>query len=191
MTENETPFPQLLTDRLRLRQLDLDDAAELFAIYSDPQTMQWFGVDPLTQLEQAQNLIVKFMAWRTEANPGTRWGIERMSDGRLIGTCGLFKWHQGWHKCALGYELSRAAVGQGYMQEALRAILPWGMREMNLNRIEAQIHPANLPSIRLVERLNFAAEGTLREAGYWGGEFHDLLQYALLRRDYVAARVLR
>jgi ribosomal-protein-alanine N-acetyltransferase len=181
MTETPTLFPQLLTDRLRLRELDLDDADDLFAIYSDPQTMQWFGLDPLKQLEQAQNLITRFMAWRTAAIPGTRWAIERMSDGCFIGTCGLFKWHQGWHKCALGYELSRAAVGQGYMQEALRAILPWGMREMNLNRIEAQIHPANLPSIRLVERLNFVAEGTLREAGYWGGAFHDL------RRDYLAA----
>jgi len=182
----DTAFPILLTERLKLRELVLDDAPELFAIYSDSHAMQWFGVDPLTQLEQAQQLIEKYAASRNMENPATRWGIERVADGRLIGTCGLFKWHQGWHKCALGYELNSAAVGQGYMGEALRAILPWGIREMDLNRIEAQIHPDNLPSIRLVERLNFVAEGTAREGGYWSGAFHDLLQYALLRRDYLA-----
>lgn len=186
MIEPDSPFPQLQTERLKLRCLTPADAVELFAIHSDHETMQWFGVDPMTHLEQAQKLIQTFAEWRTQANPGTRWGLERLADGRLIGTCGLFKWQRDWRKCMLGYELSRAAVGQGYMEEALRAVLPWGMREMGLNRIEAQIHPDNLPSIRLAERLHFVAEGTLREAGYWGGRYHDMLQYGLLQRDYTS-----
>ncbi|RYG05520.1 MAG: N-acetyltransferase, partial [Burkholderiales bacterium] len=40
------------------------------------------------------------------------------------------------------------------------------------------------PSLKLAEGLGFQREGLLREVGYWAGQHHDLLQYALLRRDY-------
>jgi len=184
MDKNDTTFPLLRTDRLTLRRLEASDAVELFAIHSDRDAMQWFGVDPMSRLDQARELIETFARWRTAPNPGTRWGIERNDDARLIGTCGLFKWQRDWRKCMVSYELSRAATGQGYMEEALHAVLPWGLREMELNRVEALIHPDNLPSIRLAERLGFVFEGTLREGAYWSGSFHDMQVYALLAHDY-------
>lgn len=71
------------------------------------------------------------------------------------------------------------------MLEALSAALAWGFEHMELNRVEAQVHPANAASIKLVRALGFAHEGRLREAGFWLGEHHDLLQFALLRRGYL------
>ena len=127
-----------------------------------------------------------FDALRRLPSPGVRWGIERRSDGQLIGTCGLFKWNRAWRNCTLGYELVRDAWGQGYMREALRSALAWGFEQMALNRVDAQIHPENTPSLKLVERLGFVHEGRLRECGYWLGAYHDLLQYGLLRRDHAA-----
>lgn len=179
-------FPTLETDRLILREIGAADAPVLFAIHGDVEAMRWFGTDPLTDLQQAEKMIETFAAWRQMPNPGTRWGIQRKSDHQLLGSCGLFKWNRGWKSCVVGYELARSAWKAGFMLEALSAALAWGFEHMELNRVEAQVHPSNAASIKLVRTLGFVHEGQLREAGFWRGEHHDLLQFGLLRREYLS-----
>ncbi len=186
MSDTAPPFPTLHTPRLRLRELQPDDAPALHAIHADIQAMRWFGADPPVDVAATAALITRFASWRLAANPGVRWGIERRSDARLLGSCGLFGWNRDWAKCATGYELAADAQGQGLMREALGAAIAWGFEAMALNRIEAQIHPDNAASIALVQGLGFAREGLLREVARWGGQFHDLAPYALLRRDWRA-----
>lgn len=181
-------FPTLETDRLILREIVASDAPALYDIHSDARAMRWFGSDPLVNLQHAEKLIETFASWRQMPNPGTRWGIERKSDNRLLGTCGLFKWNRGWRSCIAGYELARSAWGAGFMVEALSAALTWGFEHMELNRVEAQVHPENVASIRLLRTLGFVEEGRLREAGFWLGEYHDLLQFALLQSEYLTLR---
>ena len=180
-------FPSLQTTRLQLREIVAADAVALYAIHGDPQLMRWFGGEPLADLDGARALVKAFAGWRELVNPGTRWGLELHDRPGLIGSCGLFSWNRQWRKCSIGYELAREAQGQGYMREALLAILAWGYRHMGLNRVEALIHPDNLASIRLAAGIGFVAEGRLRELGYWGGRHHDMMQLALLRRDWGSA----
>jgi ribosomal-protein-alanine N-acetyltransferase len=180
-------FPTLETARLLMRELVAADAPALFAIHGDAQAMRWYGADPMIDVRQAQRLIDIFAGWRRMPQPGARWGIQRKSDDLLIGTCGLFKWNRGWQTCTVGYELARSARGVGAMSEALTAALTWGFEHMKLNRIEAQIHPENAASLKLAQGLGFVQEGRAREAGFWQGEYHDLLQFGLLRKDWPRA----
>lgn len=182
-----TEFPELQTDRLRLREIRYADAQALLAIHGDGPSMRYFGFDPLNSLEQAHQLASRFINGRTAPVPRIRWALERKVDQVFLGTCGLFEWAQHWRKCTLGYELGRAAWGQGYMHEALRAVLPWGFEQWKLNRIEAQIHLENSASLRLAERLGFRVEGTLRQVGFWNDSYHDLQQLALLKTDFAPA----
>ncbi|MDT7837064.1 GNAT family N-acetyltransferase [Aquabacterium sp. OR-4] len=186
MSDPTPPFPTLHTPRLLLRELLPADVPALHAIHADAEAMRWFGTDAPADLAATAAVITRFASWRLAANPGVRWGIARRSDGRLIGSCGLFAWNRDWAKCSTGYELAADARGQGLMCEALAAAMAWGFEAMALNRIEAQIHPDNQPSIALVSGLGFQREGLLREVARWGGQFHDLAQYALLRRDWRA-----
>ncbi len=177
-------FPTLTTTRLWLRELTTDDAPALFAIHSDPQVMRWFGADPLPDVAAAQRLIDVFSGWRVMLNPGTRWGLAARDTGELLGTCGLFKWNRNWQCCTVGYELAPSAWGQGYMREALQTVLPWGFEHMELQRVEAQIHPDNTASIKLATTLGFEQEGRLRQAAFWGGQRHDMLHFGLLRANF-------
>jgi ribosomal-protein-alanine N-acetyltransferase len=181
-------FPNLETDRLLLREIVAADAPELFAIHSDEVAMRWFGSEPLADIQQATKLIETFAGWRQLPNPGVRWGIQRKTDHRFLGSCGLFKWNRQWKSCVIGYELAPFAQGKGFMTEALSAALEWGFEHMELNRVEAQVHSENSASIRLLARLGFVQEGCMREAGFWLGNHHDLQQLSLLSRDYVARR---
>jgi [ribosomal protein S5]-alanine N-acetyltransferase len=176
-------FPTLFTERLVLREITHLDAPALFAIHGNAEAMQWFGNDPLLDIAAAVAMIDTFDGWRRLPNPGHRWGIQLADSEELIGTCGLFKWNRNWRACTIGYELHPAHQGRGYMIEAATCCIDWGFETMQLNRIEAQIHPLNTASLSLAQRLGFVQEGRIREAGYWGGQFHDLLQIALLRSD--------
>ncbi len=178
-------FPTLKTPRLLLREIVADDAEALFAIHGDAERMKWYGNDPLPDRDAAATLVNKFASARELENPGTRWGIEIKGQPGLVGTCGFFLWNRGWRKCTLGYELARTAEGKGYMTEALRAVIAWGWSDMALNRIEAEVHPENSNSIALLERLGFVVEGRLRQVGFWSGNFHDMLQTALLHQEWV------
>ncbi|HSW04966.1 GNAT family N-acetyltransferase [Aquabacterium sp.] len=180
-------FPTIETPRLLLREIVADDAPALFAIHGDPDLMRWFGSDPLPDLAAAQGLVTLFAGWRALPNPGVRWGIQIKGSAEIVGSLGLFAWHRAWRKCTLGYELSRAAQGQGYMRESLLACLNWGFANMDLNRIEAQVHPDNAASLKSVQRMGFVEEGRLRQVGYWNGAFHDMLQHALLRSEWTPA----
>lgn len=183
----EGAFPSLSTKRLQLREIVASDAPALLAIHSDREAMKWFGTDPLADLEAAERVIAGFANMRTLPSPGVRWGIVHADPGKrgtLLGTCGVFRWNRGWRSCLTGYELARHAQGQGVMAEALRAIFTWAFATMDVDRIEAQVHPDNAPSLVLLERLGFVEEGLLREAGYWLERRHDLVQLGLLRREF-------
>lgn len=186
-----TDFPQLRTSRLVLDALQPQDAHALFAILSDAHAMRWYGTDALTQPEQAHTLINTYTQWRQNHPPGTRWAIRLRSNGQLIGSAGVCKWNQRWKSCALGYELAPSHQGQGYMSEALSAILGWSFQHMALNRVEAMTHPANQASIRLLQALSFMQDGHLREAGYWAEQHHDLLLFSLLRKDFMGQAAMQ
>jgi ribosomal-protein-alanine N-acetyltransferase len=184
-------FPTIETERLVLREIVATDASALFAIHGDADAMRWFGADPLVDIAQAEKMIETFASWRQMPNPGTRWGIQRRSDSALIGSCGLFKWNRGWKSCVTGYELAQSAWDQGFMVEALHAVLVWGFEHMELHRVEAQVNPENAASLKLLQRLGFVHEGHMREAGFWLGKHHDLLQFGLLRREHRPPAVAR
>jgi len=180
-------FPQLKTQRLNLRQIVPADAPALFAIHSDGDWMRWYGVDPVSSLAEAEHLADIFAGWFISGT-GFRWALERKQDRKLIGTCGLFRWNKSWRNCVIGYEIQREHHGQGYMREAVTAILDYGFDTMSLHRVQAETHPDNAASIGLATRLGFRFEGVHREQAYWGGCFHDLNCYSLLERDWRSMR---
>lgn len=180
------PFPTLLSQRLCLRELVEDDAPALLAIHGDADHMRWFGIDPPRDLDGARARIQTFTEARSLPTPGVRWGLVLRDSGRLVGSCGLFNWNRSWRKCMLGYELAPDLLGRSLMREALQTVLDWAWTEMDLHRVEALVHPDNTRSLGLLRRLGFVAEGLQREVAWWGGQPHDMVQLALLRRDWAA-----
>ena len=72
------------------------------------------------------------------------------------------------------------------MSEALRELLVYGYRDLNLNRIRATVVTDNVASARLLEQLSFKREGILRQSQFLNGKYDDLAAYALLREEWNA-----
>ena len=184
------PFPSLTTQRLRLRPLAATDVDFVFAHFADPAIGRFLlDDDPVRTREEAQ-AIVDFYVSAAGPTPN-RWVLERLSDGMPIGTCGLHRWVQRDRCCEVGYDLSPRAQGQGYMTEALRAVLDFGFATLDLNRIEAIVHVNNAASLRLLDRLHFQREGVLRDLHLRDGVFHDHAVLSLLARDWAATQQQR
>ncbi len=175
---DQSPFPVIETERLVLREVVDGDAERLFEIHWDQRWMEWWGADVPIDVEETRQLIDAWKSWRRTPNPGVRWGLQIAGESELVGTCGLFKWNRNWDSCSTSYEIATWRSGQGYMTEAMSAVLEWGADNMSLNRVEALVHPSNSPSKGLLERLGFEYEGRLRQAARWGGQYRDLLLMA-------------
>lgn len=177
----------LRTARLLLRPLRQDDAPALFGVYTDPQVMRYWSTAPWTGIETAHALIARDL---TEMKQGgyLRLGLETREGSEFLGSCTLFDFVPQCRRAELGYALTSARWGRGYMHEALVALLGHGFDALHLNRVEADVDPRNLASTKCLERLGFRREGLLRERWIVGGEVSDSGLYGLLRTDWMDKR---
>jgi ribosomal-protein-alanine N-acetyltransferase len=157
-----TRFPRLETERLVLREFAPADVDAMFAIMSDARVLRYFGSLPMTTRDDALRRVEGIRS-AFRKREGVRWAVERRIDGQLIGSCGFWRLLPEHARAEVGYELSPDTWGQGVMTEALRAVLAFGFSTMRLHSVEAQIHPANIGSQRVLEKLGFVREGYFRE----------------------------
>lgn len=66
----------------------------------------------------------------------------------------------------------------------LNSFPPLYTERLQLRELTANVHPQNLPSQALLERLGFTREGVLREAGFWAGCYQDLQVFSLLSHEH-------
>jgi ribosomal-protein-alanine N-acetyltransferase len=107
--------------------------------------------------------------------------MDRVGDQAFIGWCGLTRWNPDYRSASLGYCLDEAAWGHGYATEAARALLRWAFDTLDLNRVQAETDTRNVASARVLEKLGFVREGTLREDCVVNGEVSDSWVYGLLQ----------
>ena len=173
-------FPVLITDRIILRELRKEDAADLLVFRGDAEE-QRFNSEPLQTLEQSLALIDEVRG-DYAAQTGLPWALTLKSSGRVVGLFGYHHWDHYHRRADIGYDLARELWGQGLATEALTAAIRFGFSEMQLNRIEAQTIADNTSSTRLLGRLGFTREGTRRSYSWEeDGTFHDGAIYGLLR----------
>lgn len=120
--------------------------------------------------------------WRTKA-PGRGWRWTVFPTGAFIGWCGLTRWNPDYRSASLGYCLHDAAWGYGYATEAASALLEWAFDTLDLNRVQAETDTRNVASARVLEKVGFMREGTLREDCVVNGEVSDSWVFGLIRRD--------
>jgi RimJ/RimL family protein N-acetyltransferase len=177
------PTPSLQTARLRLRPFTSEDADDLYAQHSSAHVLRYWDAPPWSETARAERFIT---ACRQMAEDGTgaRLAMERLSDGAFLGWCSLTRWNPDYRSASMGYCLGDAAWGHGYATEAARAVLGWAFDTLDLNRVQAETDTRNLASARVLEKLGFVREGTLRQDCVVNGDVSDSWVYGLLRREW-------
>jgi len=175
-----TPFPQLETERLLLKQIGEHDASALFSLRSDKDVMKYLDRPPAQSIDEATALI-KLITDNVDKNEGLTWGIfPKAKPDLLHGTIGFWRIQKENYRAEIGYLLHPALQGKGFMHEAMRVVLDYGFNEMHLHSVEANVNPSNLASIRLLERNGFVKEAYFKENYFYNGQFLDSAIYSLL-----------
>ena len=173
------------TPRLVLRPFRHADAADLFAVYSDPQVFRHIPIGDWKHIDESHQRIARDVN-SMAAGEYLRLAVERREDARVLGEVLLFKFDTASRRAEIGYALARAAWGCGYVHEALPLLIDYGFNSLGLNRLEAAVDPRNTASAKVLERLGFTHEGTLRENHVTRGETGDTAIFRLLRREWEA-----
>jgi len=175
--------PTLHTDRLRLRPFIDSDASDLFALHSNAYVLRFWDSPPWSDPRRAEQFIATCRQI-AEAGTGSRLAVDRIADGAFIGWCSLSRWNSHYRSASMGYCFDESAWGHGYATEAARALLQWAFDSLELNRVQAETDTRNAASARVLEKLGFVREGTLREDCVVNGDVSDSWVYGLLRRDW-------
>lgn len=176
---NFSPFPQINTPRLVLREISNADVNEIFFLRSDATVLTYLDKDPEKSVEETAAWIRRIKNDQ-ENNEGILWGISTISDITVIGTICYWRLDKRNYRAEIGYALHPAAQGKGIMDEAMKAVLEYGFTQMKLHSVEANVNPLNQGSIKLLERNGFVKEAHFRENFYYNGKFLDSFIYSLI-----------
>jgi ribosomal-protein-alanine N-acetyltransferase len=105
-----------------------------------------------------------------------------------IGSCGCFWASEPNKTMELGYWVAEPYWGMGIAVEACREVIDYVFREIQPARIQARVIAGNEASQRVLEKLRFRYEGTLRAALVRRGNTEDVMMFALLRTEWDQAK---
>lgn len=157
-------FPILETENLILRKLETSDACDMAEYADDPSLFEY--IDGFIKTEdEAREWINVWNGEAYSAKAFIRWGIEHKVDKKLIGSIYLFApegYDEIGRKMDIGYEISKKYRSHGYATEAIKSVVKYGLKVMELKRVQAQIIPENVASIRACIKAGLSQEGILR-----------------------------
>ncbi len=175
----------LRTERLLLRDFVDEDAPHANAYESLPEVVRYLERDVFT-IEQTLAHMHKVRAETAAQSPRQLFDLAIVPDavGHVIGRAGLHIQRPSHREAAIWYLVHPAHQRQGYVTEAMRAVISYGFSTLGLHRMFADLDPRNANSVRMCERLGMKREAHLRE-NYWvKGEWCDAYIYGLLDRDW-------
>ena len=110
--------------------------------------------------------------------------VLRQSDDALLGGCTLSNVRRGVTQCCtMGYWIGAKFARQGYMTNAVKALVPFVFKTLGLHRIEAACLVDNEASKNLLARTGFRQEGLARRYLLINGQWADHLLFALLKEE--------
>jgi RimJ/RimL family protein N-acetyltransferase len=155
------------THRLRLRRIVPDDAAFLLELLNDPSFLANIGDRGVRSLDDARGYIARgpiasyvmhgFGLYLVEL-------VELAEPREPIGICGVLR-REGLTDPDLGFAFLPRHWGRGFALEAAQAVLEHARATLGLRRLVAITLPGNQGSKRVLERIGFRLEGTIRLAG--------------------------
>ena len=147
-------FTDLETDRLYLQCITPAHRYFIYVLFTNDEVLRFhYEEDRLADLYGADAEIAEWI----QAEPRSRhnWILVRKADGVAMGACVINNWDRNAAVCEIHYDMHPDFWGNGYMTEAMRAIIEFARNKMKIHYIEVPVDKENVRSIKLVERLGF------------------------------------
>jgi [ribosomal protein S5]-alanine N-acetyltransferase len=172
-------YPILSTSRLTLREIQLQDAEQIFAMRASGRVNRFIARPDMREKEQAAALVKRVNEAYRDKQAIAWAGLLRNSD-TIIGTCGFNTIDWPNLRAEIGGELDVHYWGKNIAGEAVEAIVRFGFETFGLHSIEAKVDPKNRGAIYLLEQIGFRKEAHFKDRIYYAGAFRDLAVYSMI-----------
>lgn len=149
------------TARLRLRELEAGDAAFILELLTDPSWIRYIGDKGIRTLDGAQRYIDDGPRQMYRRLGFGLYLVELLATGEPTGICGLIR-RDALEDVDLGFAFLPRFRGHGYAIEAASAVMCHARDVLAIPRLVAIVTADNERSTRLLVRLGFAFERTIR-----------------------------
>lgn len=176
---------ELLTERLRLRDIDAGDWQALYRNEYDDGFQRFNEQPPMS--ENAIRDLAVYLEDCNRQNPRREYylALTLRASNVMIGAIKLVQDRAADWQAEIGYWVESRLWGQGYATEATRAMLDFGFGELKLHRIYAvDVIAENIGSARVLEKAGLRREAHFRDALYFKGRYWDTYHYAILEDEW-------
>lgn len=182
-TNSHKIFPIIDLGDVVLREKHESDVEDFFYHYSNPKVNQFILCEMPVDKEQARKDIAY---WRSlfYYGSGIYFAITDKKNDRMIGAIGLSGYNSYQKRIEISYDLSPNYWRRGITSRAISAVVKYAFENFKVNRIEASVATANIPSKNLLIKSGFTLEGILRQHRFHKGYFYDVFFLSLLFDEY-------
>ena len=175
---------ELITDRLKLRLIEVLDLESIHILHSLPKTDEFNTLGIPSNIEETQSIIKTWVA-ENELNEikNYTFAIEGKGSKQFMGLFGLKIGSKKFNRGEVWYKLHSDFWNQGFATESLKAAIDFGFTNLKLHRIEAGCAVANIGSIKVLEKAGMTREGIGRQLLPLKSGWSDNFQYSILETD--------
>lgn len=168
---------------IKLRELERADLPALNRWRNDPELLDLLGNNFLFIAGAVDEKWYESYLASREHN--VRLAITLADSGDYVGNVNLTAIHPVNRSAEFSILIGEKSLwGKGVGQEATRLMLAHAFADRNLHRVYLHVLATNARAVRLYERVGFRTEGTLREAIFKSGAYHDLVMMSVLRDEH-------
>ncbi|NRA12571.1 MAG: GNAT family N-acetyltransferase [Crocinitomicaceae bacterium] len=163
---NFLPFPELRTERLKLRRVLKSDCDVILYLRSDEQINKYIKRPEHRKTKTKEDALkhIEKLDTGIEEGSSVSWVITVLDNSKVVGTICLWNISEDRKTGEVGYDLNPDFQGKGIMGDAMNSVLTYGFKEIKLDKVTAYTHGENTASKNLLERNGFnLAEGLIDE----------------------------
>ncbi|OWK37683.1 GNAT family N-acetyltransferase [Fimbriiglobus ruber] len=177
--------PNIETARLILRPVTPDDADAVFAACSNPNVTRYTLFDAHRRRDESLAFVCDYApaGYARQVPDPLAITLKQDPDPRLVGCIGCYWVSESNRTMEAGYWLTEHLWGRGLAAEALAAVVGHVFTEYPVDRIQARVIVGNPASARVLEKVGFRHEGTMRASLVRRGQTEDVMIFALLRAE--------
>lgn len=176
-------FEELKTERLNLRRVRREDAAQFFGFAGSKTVTKYMFWKPHTDIRESVASIEKTLS-RYGLGNCWRWGIALKETDELIGIIDLLGINETEQSCTFAYMIAEDHWGRGFAAEALRAVLEFAFEHLELETVWGEHFGPNVASGAVMRKAGMKYTGTEMGKYEKNGVVFDVPQYRITRKEW-------
>lgn len=165
-----------------LRPIQREDRERLYELVETIEVRALSSNTPPLPLS-LEEIEARDRRWLEEPHDDAAWFAIDV-DGEAVGICGLHAIEHFQQRAEVGIRIGKPYWGKGYGQDAVRTLVDYGFRHLNLRKISLRVLADDERAVGAYRRAGFVEEGRLRDHCWYDGARHDELVMAVLAEEW-------